>query len=320
MKTIDDIFRHAVTSCMYQPAIGSRDGGCSEVLFANYKLDNPEQCVLSIPSRKWSPPYAAAEMLWYLSGDRTIERLLPYAPSYERFADENGEAYGAYGHRWGNNPGVLLEGGIRHPIKQIMLAVDTLTAKPESRQVVVSMWDSGDLAHALKGDKKDLPCTLNMQFILRDGVLSAGVNMRSNDVFRGLPYDIFCFCTLQQLIALEIDARLGTYTHNAGSLHVYSRDLPKVTGSLESCAVESTPYAPAPGVLFIEIERALQFQEKLDKTDAAFEHMPNHMLLRDLCLCCALKFGHDTVGMIFNENLRQSAQQWKERHDNRRRA
>src|SRR5690606_6258337 len=138
------------------------------------------------------------------------------------------EAMGAYGDRWHSNPGWLrkrkdgLDG-----LSQIGGAIKLLKEKPNTRQAVVSMWDSGDLFEAIRGEWKDIPCTIALQFFVRDSKLHAVAYMRSNDAWLGMPYDVFCFCATQIMIANELDLNIGTYTHVAGSMHIYQRDVPK---------------------------------------------------------------------------------------------
>lgn len=95
---------------------------------------------------------------------------------------------------------------------------------PQTRQAVVTMWSAGDLPHAIARDHADLPCTLALQFILRDRKLHCIATMRSNDAWLGLPYDVFAFTCLQRLVAQAVGAELGTYTHQVGSMHLYDRN------------------------------------------------------------------------------------------------
>ena len=72
---------------------------------------------------------------------------------------------------------------------------------------------------------KDLPCTISLQYLIREGALHCIVYMRSNDLWLGFPYDVFCFTAFQTKLAMELGVKLGTYTHIAGSLHLYERNL-----------------------------------------------------------------------------------------------
>jgi thymidylate synthase len=72
---------------------------------------------------------------------------------------------------------------------------------------------------------RDIPCACTLQFLIRDGCLEAIAYMRSNDAILGLPYDVFLFTMLQELLACELGISLGVYHHIAGSLHLYERHL-----------------------------------------------------------------------------------------------
>jgi thymidylate synthase len=78
--------------------------------------------------------------------------------------------------------------------------------------------------HATCGSKKDIPCTLSVQFVLRQERLYAITTMRSNDLWLGFPYDVFCFSTLQRLFAYTLGVDVADYVHNVGSMHLYTRD------------------------------------------------------------------------------------------------
>lgn len=174
-------------------------------------LDASQQRTLLVNDvRKLSPSYAAAELLWYLSGSGDVGMLIKYAPSYKKFAEENGHAYGAYGPR---------------AMPQMATAIECLRNAGHTRQCVVALWRPDDLEQAVQENtRKDLPCTLHWQFLLRDGKLHMVVSMRSNDAWLGLPYDVFCFTAIQRLVAAELDAQPGLYCHQVGSMHLYQRN------------------------------------------------------------------------------------------------
>jgi len=218
--------------------LNSRVGYCKEIIGFQTTLTYPLHNILFAPKRKFSLAYACAEMLWYLSGTGSIKMIQAYAPQYEKFA-EDGWAYGAYGHRWNHNPGFvnakasLIEGLTRQDCEidienQLSALVHLLRADPNTRQAIMTMWDSGDLIHAIARDHKDLPCTLSLMFFVRDNRLHLVATMRSNDAWLGLPYDIFCFTTLQRIIAAELGLELGAYIHQAGSEHIYEKNQEKI--------------------------------------------------------------------------------------------
>jgi len=217
--------------------LDSRAGNTKEILGFQTVLTNPlKNILLGFPERKFSLSYACAEMLYYLSGTNKIEMIEAYAPSYKNFA-EKGLAYGSYGARWRYNPGFVQENQIFfHPNgdNQLDALIHLLKEKPNTRQAIITMWDSGDLLHAIIGDHKDLPCTIALHFLIRENKLYLIATMRSNDAWLGLPYDIFCFTTLQRIIAEELNLELGTYIHQAGSEHLYEKNFEKVNKILEN--------------------------------------------------------------------------------------
>lgn len=222
---------------------GSRDGEALETLGWSGTLRDPSRTFLMNSVRDLDPSYAGAELLWYLSGSARVEMLTAYAPSYVRYVD-NGTAWGAYGARLLGSTGfqhqveVTESAGERWTGSQLAAVVEVLKRHPDSRQAVVAMWGDSDLPHAVLLDKKDLPCTLTMQFILRSGALHCVVNMRSNDAWMGMPYDVFCFTAIQQVVAAALGARVGLYHHTVGSMHLYSRHQDKALAAINVLGVE----------------------------------------------------------------------------------
>jgi len=86
----------------------------------------------------------------------------------------------------------------------------------------------------LDSSTKDSPCTTTLQFFVRDQRVHAVVYMRSNDVIWGLPYDVFVFSVLQEMLACDLGCEVGTYTHIAGSLHLYERHFELANRILQS--------------------------------------------------------------------------------------
>lgn len=188
----------------------SRDGNVfGEIIgWCGLLTANHQKTLLTVPERKLSVSYAAAETLWYLSSSDSVKMISEYAPSYVKFSDINDRAYGAYGPR---------------VMPQLARVIDILKRTPNSRQAVISVWRPNDLD--MIGKTNDLPCTLSMQFYIRNGRLHLTVTMRSNDIWLGMPYDIFAFTCIQRLVASELGISVGAYIHSAGSLHLYSRNL-----------------------------------------------------------------------------------------------
>ena len=187
----------------------SRNGQVKELLGTQLEVP-PNRSFLFHPGRKLSPIYAAAEFLWLLGSDPGGEMICHYAPSYKNYLND-GKAWGHYGMRL-NREG------------QIQRVVDHLRADPDSRRAVVSMWvPTYDLRGPEDGKINDIPCTLSIQFLIRNDKLHTVVTMRSNDLWMGLPYDVFVFSGFSRLIAEQLRLKMGTYYHNAGSSHIYEK-------------------------------------------------------------------------------------------------
>ncbi len=170
--------------------------------------------ILTDPTDNWvctrgaSFRYACGELLWYLAGSDQLDQIAHYAPSYGRFSDDGKSLNGAYGPK------------IRFGLTDI---VRMLKDTPDSRRAVIPIYDMRDLGK----DSKDIPCTLSLQFLLRGTDLVLITNMRSNDAWLGFPYDVFCFTTIQCIVASYLNVLPAIYVHQAGSMHLYEKDVLK---------------------------------------------------------------------------------------------
>lgn len=242
-------WRDLARRLLEQPPQQSRAGTTREIVGWSATIEDPIGGSWAGDPRRASRGYAAAELLWYLRGERTIEMLGAYAPSYAQFCEpepmENGRlvARGAYGWRWFNTN--KLPSGTSNAVH---VALQVLEKDPNDRRAFVSMWDPGDVIEALRGVWRDIPCTIGIQFLVRGGRLHAVATMRSNDLWLGGVYDVWTFCQLQRLAAAYLGVGVGRYTHNVGSMHVYERDIPKLFETLDfGPPVTSPPWdVPAP--------------------------------------------------------------------------
>jgi thymidylate synthase len=154
---------------------------------------------------------AALEALQLISGVARADLVRVAAPTFESvLVDATDPDYGAYGPR---------------VVEQLADCIALLKDDPSSRQAIVSIWNKADLRHV--GDK---PCTVFFQFLIRESghgfaALEMHTHMRSQDVWLGVPYDIFMFTQLQHTIANELRMPVGQYVHHTTSLHIYERDI-----------------------------------------------------------------------------------------------
>ncbi|HEU5472714.1 MAG TPA: thymidylate synthase [Actinophytocola sp.] len=115
-----------------------------------------------------------------------------------------------------------------------------LTRDPDSRQAVIQLFDP---ERDTRGHR-DVPCTLNYRFFLRDGRLHMHTTMRSQDLWLGFPYDVFAATVLQELLAGWLDVELGEYHHFVDSLHLYE----KHTNAAANLAVDPPPSPATPPI------------------------------------------------------------------------
>lgn len=304
-NSIDELWTNAVRRLlMHGREISSRLGNTTkETLGFSTKLASINKTFLLNRRRKLSPTYACAEFLWYMKHTKNIEMIKAYAPQYVEFA-ENDEAFGAYGWRFYEN----LTQDFTKTTSQFELLIRHLSETPNSRQAIVTLWEADDLPHTYEKDHKDLPCTLAMQFIIRDDELHLIVTMRSNDVWLGLPYDVFAFTCIQRLVADALGVECGTYTHQVGSLHLYEKNWQAASESLNKLRRVSSVNTCLKHGWFkrnelkdltnqeaywkTQVQRALLAEGRYrNGLDGSAEQAKLCDMLYDAVSCCARRFG-----------------------------
>lgn len=208
---------------------GRQQGEIHELLDVELVLSDPRKSVLSLPMRNMSRKYAAGEFLLYMRGTNDAEAFEFYSKTWDRLQKPDGTINSAYGYRWFKNVGDG-NGGIN---TRFMFAVRQLLDNPDTKNAVIMLRDDDDIMPNLK----DRCCTLALCFNIRDGKLNMRTIMRSQDLWTGLPYDVFCFTRLQQIVLYEYNSKsgrdkieLGTYTHQVLNLHVYAKHWDRIKG------------------------------------------------------------------------------------------
>lgn len=156
------------------------------------------------------------ELLWFLSGDTNVKYLKDNKVSiWDEWADENGDLGPVYGHQWRKWETVRGE-----RIDQVSNLVNDIKTNPNSRRLIVSAWNVGEL------DKMALPpCHAFMQFFVSKGELSCQLYQRSADIFLGVPFNIASYSLLTMMIAQVTGLIAGDFIHTLGDAHLYSNHL-----------------------------------------------------------------------------------------------
>ncbi len=156
------------------------------------------------------------ELLWFLQGSTNIKYLKDNGVSiWDEWADENGNLGPVYGKQW--RSWEAIDGRV---IDQIKIAVDQLKNNPDSRRIIVSAWNVGEL------DKMALaPCHAFFQFYVADGKLSCQLYQRSADIFLGVPFNIASYALLTMMMAQVCGLQYGDFVHTFGDAHLYSNHM-----------------------------------------------------------------------------------------------
>ena len=159
------------------------------------------------------------ELLWFLKGDTNVKYLQENGVRiWNEWADENGDLGHIYGYQWRSWPDY--KGGT---IDQISEAVETIKHNPDSRRIIVSAWNVGDL------DNMNLPpCHAFFQFYVANGRLSLQLYQRSADIFLGVPFNIASYALLLQMVAQVTGLKAGDFVHTLGDAHIYLNHLEQV--------------------------------------------------------------------------------------------
>lgn len=226
--SFDSIYFHLLKQLSESPQYicSPRGQKIKENLAVTLVLDNPRARLLSCKKRNTNYGFAVGEFLWYWQGKQDLETMLYYNKRMKDYSDDGETLNSAYGHRLKGAQDLPL-GGISS-ISQWEVAVATLKQDSDSRRAVLHINRGSDQLRAVLHGSKDVPCTLSLQFFVRQNRLELHVHMRSNDVMWGLTYDLYSFTLFQECMLLELqqeekfkDLRLGAYYHTAGSLHLY---------------------------------------------------------------------------------------------------
>ena len=169
-----------------------------------------------VTTKKLHLPSIVHELLWFLKGDTNVKYLQDNGVRiWNEWADENGDLGPVYGKQW--RKWETKDGRIIDQVKQ---AIETIKTNPNSRRIIVSAWNVGELE-----DMALMPCHAFFQFHVADGKLNCQLYQRSADVFLGVPFNIASYALLTHMMAQVCGLEAGDFVHTLGDAHLYNNHL-----------------------------------------------------------------------------------------------
>jgi thymidylate synthase len=198
-----------------------------EITDVSVRIHDASQNILVNAERNPVYRFMVAEWLWIWYGREDVASIVQYNPHLAQFSDDGVRFNGAYG------PPVT---------EQWPYVLAKLQQDPDTRQAVISIYRPPKIA------TRDVPCTISLQFLLRNGQLNTIATMRSSDIWLGLPYDVWNFTQLTNILAAQLNVSLGWITLHLGSSHLYEHDQPRVDRVLaqDSISLRSPKFREAP--------------------------------------------------------------------------
>lgn len=216
MKQYHDMLRHVLEN-------GTRKSdrtGTGTISVFGYQMRFPlSEGFPLMTTKKLHTKSIIYELLWFLKGDTNIKYLNDHQVSiWNEWADANGNLGPVYGYQWRSWP--TADG--KH-IDQIAELIETIRKNPDSRRLIVSAWNVGEI------EKMALPpCHTLFQFYVADGKLSCQLYQRSADIFLGVPFNIASYALFTLMIAQVCNLQPGDFVHTFGDAHIYLNHLEQV--------------------------------------------------------------------------------------------
>ena len=216
MKQYLDLLRHIRENGVMKE---DRTGTGTQSVFGYQLRFNLEEGFPLLTTKKVHLKSIIYELLWFISGDTNIKYLKDHGVTiWDEWADEDGNLGPVYGHQWRSWPAP--DG---RTIDQLSQVIETIKRNPDSRRLLVSAWNPGEV------DSMALPpCHCLFQFYVAEGRLSCQLYQRSADVFLGVPFNIASYALLTMMIAQECGLRPGEFVHTTGDTHIYRNHFDQV--------------------------------------------------------------------------------------------
>ena len=220
MHQYEDFMRHVFERGTLK---ADRTGTGTRSLFGHQMRFDLQQGFPLITTKKLHLRSIIIELLWFLQGSSNVQYLRDNSVSiWDEWADEHGELGPVYGVQWRSWPAADGE-----TIDQISQVLEQIKQNPDSRRLIVSAWNVGDIPRMALP-----PCHLLFQFYVAQGKLSCQLYQRSCDIFLGVPFNIASYALLTQMVAQQCDLEAGDFVWTGGDCHIYSNHFGQVREQL----------------------------------------------------------------------------------------
>jgi len=213
MKQYHDLMQHVLNNGARKE---DRTGTGTLSVFGYQMRFNLQEGFPLVTTKKLHLKSIVHELLWFLKGDTNVAYLKEKGVSiWDAWAREDGELGPVYGYQWRSWP--TADG--RH-VDQISQVINTLKNNPDSRRIIVSAWNVGEIEHMALP-----PCHAFFQFYVANGKLSCQLYQRSADIFLGVPFNIASYALLTLMVAQVCGLEPGDFIHTFGDAHLYLNHL-----------------------------------------------------------------------------------------------
>jgi thymidylate synthase len=280
----------------------SRVGDVYDLGPCYFEFSADELPVTILSKRNFNPFFAIAEAAWIIDGSNKLTPLKYFINSYDKFSDNGDTLNGAYGYRARKYFGT----------DQVDEIVSLLKSEPETRRAVLTLYAANDLS---SNSSNDIPCNTSVFFKIRDSKLDMMVINRSNDLFLGIPYNVFVFNVLLRYIAKKTGCEVGMQRHMSDSLHLYAKDFDTVKNivsenSIEDISDRLDSFSPLGDDFVNEIVNSRKAILDLD-----FSQITDNFLKKIFQLYTQHKNGELVkVGKV-NNIIEYAAQQWFQKYN-----
>lgn len=216
MKQYHDLLKHVLENGTKKD---DRTGTGTISVFGYQMRFNLQEGFPLLTTKKLHTKSIIHELLWFINGDTNVKYLNDNGVTiWNEWADANGELGPVYGKQWRSWP---TSDGCT--IDQLSTLMDTLKKNPDSRRLIISAWNVGEI------DKMALPpCHSLFQFYVADGKLSCQLYQRSADIFLGVPFNIASYALFTMMVAQVCDLKYGEFIHTFGDAHIYMNHMEQV--------------------------------------------------------------------------------------------